>query len=308
MFNLSPSQVRQFTAVLDKLTKADAAFVDAVDQIAASSAASATGNHHYDEPARRVWHSMGERVSSDVQRGLIAKWMLALPRRVEKERLPRSVLNLYPFWVNHLAQWLSAQTGPYDEDYWAKDVRFALALSVPGNRTQTLDLVSACRPRELARDAFRRGSFLGLARYLLCGGLHKQWLQTHTESRHIDDFNEAGWDRLWETAADICISRPNLAGVIGMSWFFDPPLETISPRLAYLRKIPLAGGAFMADQGPDEVHSERAAATSPTRRALIASGEYVPHSWLLAWPRSSLLAWAQHKQRMPKSDEKRLTA
>ena len=77
--------------------------------------------------------------------------------------------------------------------------------------------------------------------------------------------------------------------MIGSSWFYDPPLETISPRLAYLRLNPLKGGAFIIHQGPAPIHSERASATSPTREAMIESGEYTPSSWLVAWPKSTLI-------------------
>ena len=84
--------------------------------------------------------------------------------------------------------------------------------------------------------------------------------------------------------------------MIGSSWFYDPPLETISPRLAYLRLNPLKGGAFIIHQGPAPIHSERASASSPTRKALIESGEYTPSSWLVAWPRATLIPWAEQRQ------------
>lgn len=299
MFQLLPRQRRLFRRILARLTDEDRACVDRVHRPSAEAAINAAGHRDFGEPARQVRRIGGEQCSGDVQRGLIARWMLDLPGRVQKERLPRTVLDLYPFWVDHLATWISRQQGDYDSDYWAKDVRFALALSVPGNRTQMIDLVSYCSPGQIVRDAAWRAELKTLLSYLKCGGWHRQWLQTHTESRHLDDFHEAGWDRLWHTAADICASRKHLAGMLGSSWFFDPPLETISPRLAYLRQNPVAGGAFLADQGVGPTHSERAGATSPTRRALISSGQYVPHSWLLAWPRRSLLTWAGQQQSAP---------
>ncbi|MBB5746364.1 hypothetical protein [Brevundimonas variabilis] len=296
MFRLLPRQRRLFESVLAKLGDQEAAWVDAVHISAAAAAIEAAGHRNFGEPGRRVSEISGTGISGDVQRGLIARWMLDLPVRVAREQLPQTVLDLYPFWIDQLANWLSTQHGAYDSDYWAKDVRFALALSVPGNRTQTIDLISHCSPGQIVRDAVLRANLSTLARYVMCGGWHRKWLQTHTESRHLDDFHEAGWNRLWVTAADICNSRQHLAGMLGSSWFFDPPLETISPRLAYLRRNPVAGGAFLADQGSGPTHTERAAAKSSTRRALIVSGEYVPHSWLLAWPRKALLVWAEQNR------------
>jgi hypothetical protein len=92
--------------------------------------------------------------------------------------------------------------------------------------------------------------------------------------------------------------------MIGSSWFYDPPLETISPRLAYLRVNPLKGGAFIIHQGPAPIHSERCGATSPTRRAMIESGEYLPRSWLVAWPKSTLIPWAEARKAAMAEQEK----
>ncbi len=292
MFQLSRQQTRRFESLLDRLSVDEKKHVKAVSSAAASAATDAAIHWDFEAPANHATQTMGERVSGEVRRGLIATWALDLPRRIDAERLPDEVLNLYPFWIDHLAEWLGSQAGPYDTDYWAKDVRFALCLSVPGSRTQTLDLNASCGPGQVVRDAVKRRDPRVLGRYLAIGGWYRNWLQTHTESRHTDDFTEQGWDRLWLSAAAICRARPEIVGVIGSSWFFDPPLETISPRLTYLRANPMARGAFMIDQGPGQTHSERAGATSPTRRALIAAGDYVPHSWLLAWPRGPLIAWA----------------
>ncbi len=84
--------------------------------------------------------------------------------------------------------------------------------------------------------------------------------------------------------------------MIGSSWFYDPPLTEISPRLAHLRLNPLKGGAFLVHQGPGEIHTERAATASASRKALIDSGEYVARSWLMVWPRKQLIAWADARR------------
>ena len=62
-------------------------------------------------------------------------------------------------------------------------------------------------------------------------------------TRWLRGFNEEGWNDAWATAAEICRTRPELAGMIGSSWFYDPPLTEISPRLAHLRLNPLIEGA-----------------------------------------------------------------
>ena len=295
METLSPAQVAAFQAVRHRLTPEDrnrvfAASVEAVDQ-----ARAAASHWNFDLPSEAADLALGAGASDDMRRALVATWALELGERVRVADLPPEVTELYPYWLDRLAEFLKAADGPYDRDHWAKDVRFALVLSVPGALTQTIDLSSPMGPGQVVRNGRDGHGWSQLAAYIKAQGWRKPWLEVHTESRHTADCTEAGWDRAWATAAAICKRRPELAGMIGSSWFYDPPLETISPRLAYLRVNPLKGGAFIIHQGPAPIHSERCGATSPTRRAMIESGEYLPRSWLVAWPRATLIPWAERR-------------
>jgi hypothetical protein len=175
-------------------------------------------------------------------------------------------------------------------------VRFALALSVPGAKSQVIDLSSPLGPKQIVRHALDGRGVGPLFRYLAAGAKKAPWLEVHTESRWLRGFNEEGWNEAWATAAEICRVRPEVAGMIGSSWFYDPPLTDISPRLAHLRLNPLKGGAFMVHQGPAPIHTERAGAASASRKALIDSGEYTARSWLMVWPRKELIAWADRRK------------
>jgi hypothetical protein len=275
----------------DLLNRVLTASVEGVYPVQASAS-----HWNFDLPSHAADEALGPDASDAMRRALIATWVLEMGDRVEQAKLPVEVLELYPFWLDKLVGFLSEAAGTgadYDTDHYAKDVRLSLVLSVPGSRTQTLDLSSPMGPGQVVRNGRDGYGWSQAVAYVKAQGWKKAWLQTHTEGRHTEDFNEAGWDRLWTSAAAVCVSRPELAGVIGSSWFFDPPLETISPRLAYLRINPLKGGAFIIHQGPGQGHSDRCGATSPTRRAMIESGEYLPRSWLIAWPRTALIAWAK---------------
>ena len=301
---LSPSQVAAFKGVQqrlapDQLNRVLAASVEAVDP-----ARAAASHWNFNLPAHAADRALGDDATDAMRRALVATWALELPGRARAADLPPEVMELYPYWLDRLAGFLTADQGDYDRDYWAKDVRFSLALSVPGARTQTIDLSSPMGPGQVVRNGRDGHGWSPLVAYVKAQGWRKPWLEVHTESRHTDDFTEAGWDRAWASAAAICKRRPELGGMIGSSWFYDPPLETISPRLAYLRLNPLKGGAFIIHQGPAPIHSERAGATSPTRRAMIESGEYLPSSWLVAWPRATLIPWAEARAAAIKADEK----
>nr|MDP3368574.1 hypothetical protein [Brevundimonas sp.] len=237
----------------------------------------------------------GAALTDDHRRALVAIWALEMPARVPAADLPSASLELYPEWIGRLADFLTAAADPYDRDYWAKDVRISLVLSVPGARTQMIDLSSPMGPGQVLRHAREGWSWSVIPAYAAAQAW-KPWLEVHTESRELSDFNEAGWDRAWATAAEICKRRPEMAGMLGSSWFYDPPLETISPRLAYLRLNPLKHGAFMIHQGPGDIHTQRAATSSPTRAALIEKGEYTARSWIVAWPRAALIKWADGRK------------
>ncbi len=293
---LTQSQASAFQAVRNRLSHSDRDRVDAASVEAVYPAKASASHWNFDLPAEAADAALGGGATDDMRRALVATWALELAQRATDAELPPEVMELYPYWLDRLAEFLTAAVDPYDRDHWAKDVRFALALSVPGALTQTIDLSSPMGPGQVVRsgrDGYGWGPLMG---YIRAQGWMKPWLEVHTEARQLADFNEAGWDRAWATAAAICERRPELAGMIGSSWFYDPPLETISPRLAYLRLNPLKGGAFIIHQGPAPIHSERASASSPTRKAMVDSGEYLPRSWLVAWPRTALIAWADARR------------
>lgn len=292
---LTPAHVEAFRAVRDRLSPTDRLRVDAASVEAVDPARAAASHWNFDLPAHAADTALGSDATDDMRRALVATWALEMPERIAATHLPVEVTELHPYWLDRLAEFLTAADGVYDRDHWAKDVRFSLVLSVPGAKTQTIDLSSPMGPGQVLRNGLDGHGWSQAVAYMKAEGWKKPWLEVHTESRHTEDFTEAGWDRAWATAAAICKARPELAGMIGSSWFYDPPLETISPRLAYLRLNPLKGGAFIIHQGPGEIHSERCGATSPTRRAMIESGEYTPRSWLVAWPRATLIPWAERR-------------
>lgn len=117
-------------------------------------------------------------------------------------------------------------------------------------------------------------------------------LQIHTHTAYLAEFNEEGWNECYRTCAELYQLHPECLGMFGGSWFYDPALPAISPRLAYLSEIPVAGGAHrvLAETQGDFVQD--AIATSPSRRKLFEAGSYHPRSFILAWSRSSQQRWA----------------
>lgn len=148
--------------------------------------------------------------------------------------------------------------------------------------------------QRLARSAVLRaglGQSVRFLQLLISLGGHGGLLEFHTSDRALQEFTPDGWDRCYLRAAEVLRAHPQARGVTGSSWFYDPSVEALSPRLAYLRQVPGAGGAQFFRLGPDAGAEHDALATSPTRRAAAAAGTYQPERWLMVWPRQALLSW-----------------
>ena len=118
------------------------------------------------------------------------------------------------------------------------------------------------------------------------------WFRAHLDDRNLKDFNEKGREKSYLRIAELMERRPKVKGVVGTTWYYDPQIMKISPRLAYLQTTLLANGAFAVRHGPGAIHTKRATATSPTRRALVEQGSYVPICYSILWPRVEFLRWA----------------
>lgn len=289
MIALDPADAAAFRDVVARLPAAEQARVAALADGAATAAAQAASHWRFEQPADAADALLAG--DDTHRRALVAHWALQLPERYAPLNLPASVLAELPGAVTRLARFLIEAIGSYDPDYWAKDVRFVLGLTVPCG-AQAVDLSARIGPGEVLRHV-RAGRGTGATRAYLAARGWGCWLQIHTESRHLIDFNEAGFDACYRRIADLLESRPAMRGMMGASWFYDPPLREISPRLAYLQERPLAAGAFLIHQGTADLYTERATATSPTRKALVEAGQYTPRSWILAWPRAALIRWAR---------------
>lgn len=123
-------------------------------------------------------------------------------------------------------------------------------------------------------------------------GGRSPFYRVHVHLSELDDFTPDGWIRCCVRLADMLEINPEIRGVVGGSWFYDPAVSRVSPHLAYLRVWPEQNGArtFFRRVEPD---GGGAFATSQTRRNQFASGRYVPKAYALVWSRRALIACAK---------------
>jgi len=168
------------------------------------------------------------------------------------------------------------------QDLFMKDLALCSGRLVPAG-AQVLETHS----RVPKRTSLRTVLFTALR----AGGFYP-WFQIHTSDKSLKEFTPDGWNRCYLRLAHLLELNPDIHGVFGSSWFYDPALREISPRLAYLRQTPEAHGAHFCFLSHDTASMELATSKSATRKALVEAGKYLPAKHLMLWRRQDLLAFA----------------
>lgn len=233
---------------------------------------------------------------STLNRLLVAKLAARLPETIQMRNLTEEIISLYPAALERLFLFLAQSNDEdyyYPHEYFLKDVRFAAGLTVPGG-AKVLDLRNRIgwKPgiRMLARNGLR--DTLRFLPYFQ----KSPWFAMHMEMRYLDEFNAAGMEQFYMRVAGLLEKQPEVHGMLGLSWFYDSKLASVSPRLGFIHKQLAEGGALIL-RGPATAYSiESALKKSPTRRRLYAEGRYTPVGCLVIWPRDQMLAWAHRKK------------
>lgn len=175
-----------------------------------------------------------------------------------------------------------------NNDILLKDMALCRQKMFPAG-AQVVEPASGFHRALLFRGGF--GQFFSVMKLLMRSSGQTDWYQIHTHLEEREDFNPDGWDRCYLRLAHMMERHPHIRGMYGGSWFYDPALAVVSPRLTYLRTRPQENGALLCYSNADP-HGG-ALATSDTRRALYETGQYLPKAYALIWPRAPLLAWAR---------------
>lgn len=203
-------------------------------------------------------------------------------------QLPESVLKLYVAQLDRLECVL--ETGEdthfsFSNDLFRKDLAILLHRLIPFGAEFANPYSGVARSL-----AFKAGpeQMLRFMRAVVTSRGIRPFLELHMHPEVKEYFNPAGWIDTFERLAEFLQVNPEFRGVLSTSWFLDPALEKVSPRLVYLREIPERCGATILFAGMDE-KGGGALETSPTRRRLHESGIYQPRLFTRIWPRSNIL-------------------
>ncbi|PWG61694.1 hypothetical protein [Sediminicurvatus halobius] len=225
---------------------------------------------------------------------LLATALTQLPALTERSAVPPCVQTLLRREALRISGRLESeplQPLSPDDDLYLKDLALCRLKLLPvGAELVERD---AGIPRSLLWRGGARQLLRGAPFFAFVTRGFRPFFTLHMDPRRLEEFSPAGWERTYHRIAALLKRHPEVKGVFGTAWFYDPAVARISPHLAYLRELRERHGAMSFRYGPTESARRNATATSRTRRRLMEDGRYEPTSYYVVWPRRALIDWAR---------------
>jgi hypothetical protein len=231
-----------------------------------------------------------EAVPNAVERTLLVLASLHAMERVPSLPVGDCVKELlageFQFFANPPAAW--AASFQADDVRYREMARVATLRRFPAGQFQweisalpRSWVIKARRPWQVLAHAIRRmGGF---------GPLFEMHLNARRKNRLVLLENEANLS--YFRAARAVEMQPAVRGLFMASWLFCESTARVTPRLAWLRRVLLEGGAAIAAMGPAPEDSGFLTG-SEERRRLYEEGAYRPRVSCVLWPRTALIEWA----------------
>ena len=252
----------------------------------------------YTPPLNHKWSSEikalgGSSALDNYHRMVLAFLITDFDNRIKGLRVPNSILSLLAVTFQRiLAQLENTENNFYSQsnELFCKDLALCRLKLLPCG-SELVDIYSGVPRNILLRDDLQQ-----LVRctkfFLRKGSGFRPWYESHWDRQLIRSFTPQGYDLCYLRIAEMLELNPAIKGMMGSSWWFDPALESISPNLGFLRKLPLDNGAQLFRVGTSTTATRTAIHLSAERRQLYNSGKYRPTIYLLAWARKDMLEWA----------------
>lgn len=249
----------------------------------------------YHAPAELIENSF-ERVFSRfpipekslLQRALISRLALEVPSRIKLEGLPQDLLAYYPSAFERMEATIRSNA---NDNFFphTRYARLVLVATIPLG-AESLDLKSSIPITSAVLSIPRMRDVRPLLKYFSCKGWGV-WFRSHLDTEYLDEFNKEGLDQYYLRVAKLLVDRVDVRGLVSTSWFRDPVILSVSPRLSHLIQDPVNRGAFLIKHRSTEFDVQQATKTSPTRRRLYEQNKYIPTSYSVVWPREKIISW-----------------
>lgn len=282
------------------------------DCLAAHVCRAAARNPRLDAPGQAAAHWLKATFRQDdeaLRRAAVASLALGLDARIADWPVELQAFHL-PAHVR-LAAFLSGRRR-YSDEVFSRDIAFAAGLASPAGAL-SVSIPPPPTPDNLAPRARRAAGVF--CRQVLQYGAEparswlsevgaQPWAELHVDLRTLEDFNAEGFVRCYHRLAALMRARPDLAGVCGASWLYDPQLARISPGLAFVRRTAEDGGGRLIRLKTEACQKSMAVARSPARRKLVESGAYRPACYGMFWTRAALVAWSDQALAKAEAEQK----
>ena len=217
--------------------------------------------------------------------------------RLKQKNLTDEILHLYHEWFNWVLDDFSKQPDDYYDhhcDSFGIDVMVCSLRNVPIGGAWIVEFRNVGLRPLFSGGVKQFFSYL----YFIIFKAHgfSPYVTTHTAARTLRHFNEHEMNLTYMRIVELMKLNPRIKGFYRRSWFLDPNLEDISPRLGYMRKVPLQNGAKLFAAGTKEGDIKNAIAVSRTRRRLYEEGKYLPTGYALIWPRKDFLLFGTNNK------------
>lgn len=213
------------------------------------------------------------------------------PVRVKKLNIPPSIMEMFKVEFERIFQIIEKDESfifDWSNDLFAKDMGICTLRLIPAG-AQLVEISGV--PRRVLFDDPRK-IIQNLWFFIFKTRGFKPFYEIHTHLGNLSEFHPDGWHRCYVRIGELLRMNPKIKGMQGGSWFYDPALSEISPRLEYLRSVPCSNGAkifFLQEEGG----SSSALSKSETRKQLYVEGKYLPKSYLLVWARDDLIHYSE---------------
>lgn len=241
---------------------------------------------------QKIMGQVGGEGLEDYHRLILLMLIRDFDNRPKKQRYPEPVRELLAEQFRRIADHIAkGRSGPYlfSSDSFCKDLGICTQRLIPAGGL-LLDPSSGVPRSWLLQGGL--GQRVRLAKIWRRMGGSRPLYQMHNDQRQWKRFDPAGWEAAYGIIALLLEWNPEIRGTMGSTWWLDPEVARITPKLGYLRELPEAGGAEFFDLGEDEATTKDAITYSPERWQCYSEGSYRPKRIGMVWDRERLIAEA----------------
>ena len=239
---------------------------------------------------KNVERKFGSNARTLYHQALVYQLYLENAKNINYQNLPQGVLNYLKNDFSRIINLANKGESKFltfnDFQFFSYVQKLCFKCFPVGN--QNLSISGFSRSLIFRQFSFKAVSF---ARLILCMRGNYPLFELHYNPHRFRSFNPEGWNEVFLLAAQMMGNHPEIKGVFGGTWFYDPAIKAISPELYYIRElIEKIGGQFFLVSSSEQ-DRKNAFAFSKVRKVAYEEGRYIPTSYMTIIPRAVLLSF-----------------